>query len=438
MKSKLILILVFAFSSLPIFAQYEPWVQIMKGIDIPNLNIPLLSSTEELIYACDIFQGLFSSSDNGNNWKFVGPEFLDSSAINANIFATSLLTFDHTIIIGNASYGLYLSSDDGNNWTQINIDPVLFPPDTLWDTYPYTYGYVVESLIKNDTFIFAATTKDGIYRSSDKGLTWSRTNYGGIEAIRYMYSSGKNIYAGGEHFAFKSTDNGDTWVDLLSTPYLIKTMAVNDDGVHFAGMYTQGLIKSTDDGASWVKTNLPNMGVYDIEFYKEFVIINAYGKFKGSGWDEAGVFLSPDNGDSWRKIGINDAYLNPKTILVKDDYIFASNDVKDSVKDGNLYTHNSIFRAKISDLITDVKDDAPTSDISIYPNPARDYIYINSSLINGAGGVWQYQIYDILGNCVQNGTIESNKININQLSSGFYTVRFFSAGKQVIEKMMKE
>jgi hypothetical protein len=74
----------------------------------------------------------------------------------------------------------------------------------------------------------------------------------------------------------------------------------------------------------------------------------------------------------------------------------------------------------------------------IYPNPAQDYIYINSPLVEGAGGVWQYQIYDLLGNCVQSGMLESNKININRLSSGFYTVRFFNGGKQVVEKLMKE
>jgi len=84
-----------------------------------------------------------------------------------------------------------------------------------------------------------------------------------------------------------------------------------------------------------------------------------------------------------------------------------------------------------------VDEDPQVTQPRIYPNPARDYVYFNSSLIDGAG-VWQYQIYDILGNCVQNGMIESNKINISQLSSGFYTVRFFNAGKQVVEKLMKE
>jgi len=84
-----------------------------------------------------------------------------------------------------------------------------------------------------------------------------------------------------------------------------------------------------------------------------------------------------------------------------------------------------------------VDEDPQVTQPRIYPNPARDYVYFNSSLIDGVG-MWQYQIYDILGNCVQNGMIESNKINISQLSSGFYTVRFFNRSKQVVEKLMKE
>ena len=85
-----------------------------------------------------------------------------------------------------------------------------------------------------------------------------------------------------------------------------------------------------------------------------------------------------------------------------------------------------------------VDKDPQINQATIYPNPASDYIYINSPLTDGAGGVWEYQIYDLLGNCVQRGIIESDKINISKLSTGFYTVRFNNGGKQVVVKMMKE
>ena len=95
-----------------------------------------------------------------------------------------------------------------------------------------------------------------------------------------------------------------------------------------------------------------------------------------------------------------------------------------------------IFVAKFG-TSTGIEEIPAENNINIFPNPASDYIYINSTFFDGSG-MWEYQIYDILGNCVQSGAIESEKININQLSSGFYTVRFFNGGKQVVEKLMKE
>ncbi len=68
----------------------------------------------------------------------------------------------------------------------------------------------------------------------------------------------------------------------------------------------------------------------------------------------------------------------------------------------------------------------------IFPNPTRDFI--NTAAYFG----WQYQIYDLLGSCVQSGMIDAGNINVASLPTGFYTVRFFKEGKQVVEKMMKE
>ena len=68
----------------------------------------------------------------------------------------------------------------------------------------------------------------------------------------------------------------------------------------------------------------------------------------------------------------------------------------------------------------------------IFPNPTRDFI--NTAAYFG----WQYQIYDLLGSCVQSGMIETENINVAALPTGFYTVRFFKEGKQVVEKLMKE
>ena len=96
------------------------------------------------------------------------------------------------------------------------------------------------------------------------------------------------------------------------------------------------------------------------------------------------------------------------------------------VRDGIVYGDTTF------DWDVSVNEPKWLNDLSIYPTPARDYINVTDFLS------WQYQIYDLLGNCVQSGIIESDKINISQLYPGFYTVRFFSGSRQMVEKMMKE
>lgn len=69
---------------------------------------------------------------------------------------------------------------------------------------------------------------------------------------------------------------------------------------------------------------------------------------------------------------------------------------------------------------------------SVSPNPARDYITVDPYI------GWDYQIYDLLGNNVQSGVIDSERINVSALSTGFYTIRIFKNGKQYVSKIMKE
>ena len=56
--------------------------------------------------------------------------------------------------------------------------------------------------------------------------------------------------------------------------------------------------------------------------------------------------------------------------------------------------------------------------ISIYPNPAKDVLYLNTGSISPA----QVEIFDVLGNLVYNGTTTS-VISLDNLTNGMYFVR---------------
>ncbi len=175
---------------------------------------------------------------------------------------------------------------------------------------------------------------------------------------------------------------------------------------------------STDLGLSWVNRSegLPQSEESTLFVYKDYLFsAHLYGP---------NVYVSTDEGQTWilKNEGLKtDPYANNVySFAAIDDYVFV----------GDSY---GICRAKLSDLVSDVKDNSSnTADIDFYPNPASDFINVPAYL------GWEYQVYDLLGNCVLSGLIDSESINVSALSTGFYTIRIYKEGKQFVGKVMKQ
>jgi len=118
-------------------------------------------------------------------------------------------------------------------------------------------GGVIISIDINDEFIFASTTKGGVFRSGDDCKNWSACNSG------------------------------------LSNLYL--TCMVIKGNIIFIGTYGGGVYLSNDNGESWIPKNggLTNMDIISLVIKGNYMFIGS----------EGGVFLSTDNGDNW---SIND------------------------------------------------------------------------------------------------------------------------------------
>ena len=74
-------------------------------------------------------------------------------------------------------------------------------------------------------------------------------------------------------------------------------------------------------------------------------------------------------------------------------------------------------------------------DVSLYPNPSKDFININSfDKVDG------YSIYDLTGQVVKNSNPNSNnfRIDVTSLSKGVYLVKLNSGGKTSSVKLIKE
>jgi photosystem II stability/assembly factor-like uncharacterized protein len=156
--------------------------------------------------------------------------------------------------------------------------------------------------------IYAGTGKsNGIYRSDDLGITWKNFSTGLNSSEIYSIVSNKQgmLFAGGGG-VYKSTNEGDNWVEVLSY-VLTNTMAIDTNGVIIvAGM---GIYRSTNEGTTWtnVANNL-NTSVYAIG-------INSY-NYIFAACINNGVLLSTNGGENWiqKNIGITTPQLLSLTI----------------------------------------------------------------------------------------------------------------------------
>jgi photosystem II stability/assembly factor-like uncharacterized protein len=248
--------------------------------------------------------GLFKSTDGGNTWIKVAP----ASVVGFYISRVIISPLDTNTIFVASDRGILRSTDGGLTWNWI------FSGDQVNDLV-YRQD--------NPNVLFAATLYSGIYKSTDGGNTWIRINSlptsGYFRAqIGISPSNPDVIYVGfgrASNYSllafYKSTDGGNTWVQLTNTPnylgnqgfynHTIVVHPTNPDIVFAGGQYPYGpgyygIVRSTDGGNTWQDiTNRGPLGNVHPDIHHM-----AYGA-GGVLWVacDGGVWKSYDNGNSW-------------------------------------------------------------------------------------------------------------------------------------------
>lgn len=70
------------------------------------------------------------------------------------------------------------------------------------------------------------------------------------------------------------------------------------------------------------------------------------------------------------------------------------------------------------------------SGLKLYPNPAKDKLFINGNICNSA----RYEIWDGLGKCVMRGRLGSNAITLarHNMPTGTYVIKIFNEGRMFV------
>ncbi|MGE5479123.1 MAG: hypothetical protein ACM3U1_01695, partial [Chloroflexota bacterium] len=180
--------------------------------------------------------------------------------------------------------GLYRSTDKGLTWIKSDVG--------------ITTPYINDVIFDKNGEGYAATQGGGIFRTTNNGLLWSAASTGlsNKEITALGFGPGNIILAGSAGSGmYVSRDKGATWTNSrVGIQYQdIKTIATAHNGFILAGTYGGGIFLSRDSGLTW-KAN--NSGLAN-KYINQIVVSGNSNMYVATNGD--GVYFSGNNGTYW-------------------------------------------------------------------------------------------------------------------------------------------
>jgi uncharacterized repeat protein (TIGR02543 family) len=275
------------------------WGGYLLGDEVYSLAAAGDFSVNHTLYA-GTAAGVQKSVDAGGTWQLL------TAGSSAAVATTPL---DNSVLAA-VGTDLMTSGDGGASW-QWHSQGIL----------GMTVNRVIPSpaLAVNDT-LFVATVNGGVYRTTNRGVTWERlgTEFNGVSSLALSPGVGGNhtLLAGTDRQGiFASSDNGQSWspanggLSLLGPNYptifdLAVSPAYPTDGLQLCAPMITGVMRRSGGGdwtsVSGLPVNLSGEAfVYSLAFSPDFANDQTAfaGMFGMSG--QGGVSRSNDGGQSW-------------------------------------------------------------------------------------------------------------------------------------------
>ncbi|HMV46210.1 MAG TPA: Ig-like domain-containing protein, partial [Blastocatellia bacterium] len=260
-------------------------------------NMQSLFFDGPVLYAGMLREGAFFSTDQGMSWTQASnglPLNTRVSAIAASGGKVFISTDSLDRITNTITYGVYRSDNKGQSWTLSNTGLPSAAIECLW---------------ADQTGAIYAGGISGVYVSYNQGQSWTGANNGlsqsgRVLTVNTLTSSGSNLFAGTETAGlFLSTNQGGLWRAVGNGfPSGISVISLAAFGnTIFAGT-TNGIYRSLNQGASW---SLANSGIpqfsnngFRLAIAEQNVCVGLFGNGTTS---DNGVYCSTNNGGSWQK-----------------------------------------------------------------------------------------------------------------------------------------
>jgi photosystem II stability/assembly factor-like uncharacterized protein len=234
----------------------------------------------KLFIVCFLFVTLNITNAQTDIWQPVNGPYVDGG------YARAIsINSDGIIIVGFEEKGLYRSTDNGNNWALSGLNDFTITS--------------IEKISNGDLF---ASTYDAIYKSTNKGIEWIKSNGDLPPLTTIMQIKADNqgiIYIATSDGLFRSNDYGTTWVKIQSAN--VEKAAIATNGFLYT-IANSILYKSVDDGISWkpIQSGLPKGRVLDINIDPSN---NLFISYNPDSWGSVeALYKSDDNGENWTSL----------------------------------------------------------------------------------------------------------------------------------------
>jgi photosystem II stability/assembly factor-like uncharacterized protein len=164
------------------------------------------------LFAGTVEDGVFRSADRGMHWAAWNFGLLDLNVL--SLAVSPAYADDDTLFVGTDS-GIFRSTTGGRAWREVDAGPegersTDFAPVLSLALSP---GYAADGIV------FAGTETNGLYRSTDRGRTWSQVGGGALSGavnglvLAAKYPQHPHILALLNDMLLVSRDDGATWIE---------------------------------------------------------------------------------------------------------------------------------------------------------------------------------------------------------------------------------
>lgn len=370
----------------------ENWDFSDNGID-DGMNFVTISSIKvganDDLYASVNGVGVLRSTDDGETWKKL--------AINLNVAPTARISVN-TKVLPNGKTNIFVGYDDGPTQLHMRLST---NNGESFDTIPRSnlpgaasaLFEVFQSPNSDKLFVLVAYNK-GLYRSSNKGLSWTR-----IDSDPQSGESDDNFRV------MNHDEKGHIYLGKNALPSSTKTK-------------NAVVLKSTNDGESWTYLT---QGWDNTEIINNRITGIAIGK-SGEIWattdKSSGPFHSTNYGATWSLVrdGLESADGSASGVVVTQ-----ANDVFVAIKGSFVHRH--------LDATSDVSEtENGSSGLTTRPNPAFDQVALD--LVSPIDGIAHVDVYSMSGASVLpsfswpvvGGRGKTAMLNTDGLTPGAYTI----------------